>query len=84
MFPPRKQYIRVFGVFDTDGAFSPEKIELEDGSRYEVDRVLSVRPRASACGGSPTLRYEVKIWGRVKYLFRETDTNRWFVEAKPT
>lgn len=78
---PQKIYIKVFGVFDIDGSFTPTKIEWTDGTRYDVDQFLRASLHMSACAGAPTMRYEVKIWGQVKYLFQETTTNRWFVES---
>lgn len=83
MVIPVKAYIKVMGTFEIDGSFTPTKIEWEDGSLYDVEKVVRFAPRASSCGGGPTMRYEVKIWGQTKYLFRETDTDKWFVEVMP-
>lgn len=79
--PVQKQYVGVWAFFDPDGSISPTKIEWPDGTRFEIDRVLKAERRASAYGGSITMRYEVQIMGHRRYLFREVASERWFVEV---
>ena len=84
----RKVYVRVNATFGTDGSISPEVIEWEDGTQYQVERVLDVRrPPAWTRRG---IRYQVRVvWDTpegqpayaVSYVWREDD-NKWFVEAK--
>lgn len=67
-------------VFDTDGKITPLSLLWEDGTVYEIDRVLEVRRAASLKAGGMGMRYTVRIKGRQSYLFYEEP--RWFVEAK--
>lgn len=76
----QKQYIRVWAEFSPEGKILPFRLEWKDGRRFEIDRVLSYKRRASAAGGPVTTRYEVWILGQKKYLFLEEQENRWFVE----
>lgn len=76
----RKAYINVVAEFDSDGRIMPLVIKWEDGTRYEVDRVLDVRPAASLKAGGAGIRYTCRIMGKQTCLWLEE--NRWFVEAK--
>ncbi|MDE7123951.1 MAG: hypothetical protein K2N83_00485 [Eubacterium sp.] len=72
-----KNYVEVTAVFDTDGNIIPKEIKIED-SRYEVDRVMDIRPAASLKSGGAGIRYKCMIEGRETYLFLEE--TRWFLE----
>ncbi len=76
----RKVYVEVTARFDTEGKITPVSLLWEDGTRYEIDRVLDVRRAASLKAGGMGIRYTVRIGGRDSYLFYEEP--RWFVEAK--
>jgi len=76
----RKVYVAVSAEHEPDGTCSPRAIRLADGSRYEIDRVLQVRPCASAVGGRG-IRYTVRIGRAETHLFDEQN-GRWFVEGK--
>ena len=76
----RKVYVSVDAQHRADGKCCPKSIELADGSRYEIDKVLQVRPCASAVGGRG-IRYTVRIGQSETHLFDEQN-GRWFVEAK--
>lgn len=67
----------------------PRAIVWEDGHRYEIDRVIDVRPAYAAKAGGQGDRYTIKVGGQQKYLYFERSTNlsgdiigRWFVERK--
>ena len=67
----------------------PRAIVWEDGHRYEIYRVIDVRPAYAAKAGGQGDRYTIKVGGQQKYLFFERSTNlsgdiigRWFVERK--
>ncbi len=77
---PRKAYVQVTAVFDIDGTIIPECIFWEDGTVYNIDRVVSVCRAASLKAGGDGVRYTCKIGNNLTYLF--LDDNRWFVEAK--
>lgn len=84
-----KAYVEVSVTFDADGRMTPRSIFWEDGSRFDIDRVLDVRPApALRCGGQGD-RYTVRIGSQQSYLYFErsaaltgTQVGRWFVERK--
>ena len=53
---------------------------LEDGTVYEIDRILDKRRAASIKAGGIGMRYTCRISGRRSYLYYEEP--RWFVEGK--
>lgn len=77
----RKVYVDVIARFDAQGGVRPQSIRWEDGTDYEIDRVLDVRRAASLKAGGSGIRYTVRIAGRESYIWYE-DGGRWFVEAK--
>jgi len=71
--------------YDADGTMVPALLTWEDGTKYEIDRVLDVR-RAASDAGSMGMRFTVRIMGHERRLFfedtySETGRPRWFVEA---
>ena len=86
---PIKVYVAVKADFTEDGTLLPREITLEDGTNYEIDRVLDVRQAAAMKAGGQGDRYTVRICGQQSYLFFERSTNltgdnigRWFVERR--
>lgn len=75
-----KTYVAVEARFSPDGRLLPTAVIWEDGLRYEVERVLDVRPAVSLKAGGAGIRYTVRIGRTETYLFLEE--NRWFVERK--
>ena len=67
-----------------DGSLIPLSFVWEDGNRYEVDRILEVRPAASLKAGGVGLRYAVRVRGRETFMFLEDDrgVSKWFMEKK--
>lgn len=57
----------------------PQTVRWEDGTVYEIDRVLDIRQAAALKVGGCGLRYTCRIRGQQTYLFLDED--RWFVEA---
>lgn len=76
----RKVFVEVTTKFDAEGNIMPLSLTWEDGTVYEIDRVLDVRRAASLKAGGIGIRYTVRINGLEKFLFYEQP--RWFVEAK--
>lgn len=74
-----KVYVEVTAVFTPDGAVCPQTVRWEDGTVYEIDRVLDIRRAAALKAGGCGLRYTCRIHGQQTYLFLDED--RWFVEA---
>ena len=53
----RRVYVRVIVEHNSDGGVRPLSIEWEDGSIFEVDRVLDVRRAAATKAGGRGIRY---------------------------
>ena len=84
-----KVYVPVDVAFRSDGTMLPREITWEDGTKYEIDRVLDIRQAAAMRAGGQGDRYTVMIGGKQSYLFFERSPNltgnnigRWFVERK--
>lgn len=77
---PNRVYVKILAEYDLDGKITPLRLELADGRRYEIDRLVRVEHRASS-GGGQTLRYEIKVRAQTRYLFRDISTNQWFAEV---
>lgn len=76
----RKVFVGTDVHFDPDGTMSPLRVFWEDGTVFEIDRVLDVRRAASLKAGGQGIRYTVRIGGRQTYLFFEDP--QWFVEGR--
>jgi len=86
---PIKVYVAVKADFAEDGTLLPMEITWEDGTKFEIDRVLDIRQAAAMKAGGQGDRYTVRIGGKQSYLFFERSTNltgnnlgRWFVERR--
>ena len=84
-----KTYVQVTVNFDHDGRMRPTSILWEDGTHYEIDRVLDVRPAFAARAGGQGDRYTIRLGEQITYLFFEHNVDygshipgRWFVERK--
>lgn len=84
-----KVYVAVKADFNKEGIMLPRELTWEDGTRYEIDRVLDIRQAAAMKAGGQGDRYTVRIKGKQSYLFFERSTNqtgnqlgRWFVERR--
>ena len=84
-----KTYVEVSVIFDEDGRMTPRTLLWEDGTRFEIDRILDVRPAPALRGGGYGDRYTIRIGRQQSYLFFErstalsgTQVGRWFVERK--
>ena len=76
----RKVYVEVTAKFDTEGNITPLSVTWEDGTVYEIDRILDKRRAASLKAGGIGMRYTCRILGQRSYLYYEEP--RWFVEWK--
>lgn len=86
---PLKVYVTVRTDFMADGTMLPREITWEDGARFEIDRVLDIRPAAAIKAGGQGDRYTIRVSGKQTYLFFERSANltgnnigRWFVERR--
>ena len=76
----RKVYVEVTAKFDTEGNITPLSVTWEDGTVYEIDRILDKCRAASLKAEGIGMRYTCLISGRRSYLYYEEP--RWFVEGK--
>lgn len=74
-----KKYVDVVAKHDSDGGVVPLSVVWDDGTAYEIDRVLDRRKAASLKVGGNGIRYLVRIGDKETFLFYEGP--RWFVEA---
>ena len=84
-----KAYVHVSVDFGDTGSMRPTSILWEDGTHYEIDRVLDVRPAFAARAGGQGDRYTIRLGEQITYLFFEHNVDygshipgRWFVERK--
>ena len=84
-----KVYVAVKVEFNENGIMLPREITWEDGTRYEIDRVVDIRQAAAMKAGGQGDRYTIMVHGKQSYLFFERSTNltgnnigRWFVERR--
>ncbi len=65
-----------------DGEIRPRQIRYEDGTLYQVERIISVLQRSynENVGGFGT-KYTAIVRGQQCHLFHEKDSEKWFVEV---
>jgi hypothetical protein len=78
--PIYKKYVDMIVRYYPDGTIKPMAIWWEEGTIYEIDKIVDVRPCASLKAGGAGIRYSCMIQGHEKYIWLEE--NKWFVEAK--
>ncbi len=84
-----KVYVQVNADFDSEGRILPRSIVWEDGERYEIDRVKSIRPGFSAKAGGQGDRYVITVHGQETCIYFERIPSvsgnyigKWFVVRK--
>ncbi len=84
-----KVYVPVEVQFRADGTMLPKEITWEDGTKYEIDRILDIRQAAAMKAGGQGDRYTIVVNGKQSFLFFERIPNqsgnnigRWFVERR--
>lgn len=85
----KKVYVGVRVAFDAEGRMIPKELTWEDGSIYEIDRILDIRQAAAMKAGGQGDRFTISVRGKQSYLFFERSTaisgnnlGRWFVERR--
>ena len=56
-----KKYVEVTAKFDVDGTVVPLEIQWEDGTKFEIDRILDIRRAASLKAGGAGIGYTCRI-----------------------
>ena len=84
-----KIYVNVCTIFNTDGKMIPQYLQWEDGVKYQIDRVLDIKPAPAIKAGGYGDRYTIRVNGQERYLFFEHNTaandaalGKWFVEKR--
>ena len=84
-----KVYVQVNADFNPDGVMIPTSLIWEDGSKFDIDKVLDIRQAAAMKAGGQGDRYTIRVNGRESYLFFERCPSltgnvigRWFVERR--
>ena len=73
-----KKYVDVLTVMGKNEVLKPVAVLWDNGIKYEIDRVLQIRNKASSVGGCG-LCYECVIQGQKRELYFER--TRWFLES---
>lgn len=68
----------VIAKMNENGFVTPLTIVWSDGKKYEIDKVVDVRKKASLKGGGMGLRYTCIIKNQEKHIWLDGYT--WFVE----
>ena len=86
---PVKVYVYVNADFCADGRLVPRSLVWENGTSYEIEKVLGCKPAAAMRAGGQGERFTIQVRGRESYLFFERSTElsgpnlgRWFVERR--
>ena len=84
----KRVYVEVEVQFISDGSMRPRALIWRDGRKYEIDRILDVRPACAQKAGGQGDRYKVKMRNQERELFFEHNpesgsprVGRWFVEC---
>lgn len=82
-----KVYVRVNAEFDKDGFVHPKSIIWNNGTEYEINKVLAVKHMHASKAGGNGDRFTIRLRGQERYLFYErapefggNQVGRWFVE----
>ena len=75
-----KEYVSVVQVTDVQGKTTPIRILREDGSAFDIQRILAVDPALNLRTGQQGTRYNILVRGHATRLWHEDP--RWFVMAK--
>ncbi len=76
----RKVYVDVMSTFTIDGELLPLFFVWEDGTRYDIDKVLDFQKAASLKVGGQGIRFRCQVMNKEVYIFLEE--NKWFMEGK--
>ena len=77
-----KIYVETLAKFAAGGGMRPVCIVWEDGARFDIDKVRFIERAPSRVGSVMPVRYTCMIGGRERYLYFESDSERWFVERE--
>ena len=70
--------IDVVAKMNSSGLVTPLYIIWENGKKYEIDKILDIRKKASLKGGGMGIRYTCQIKNQERFIW--LDGYVWFVE----
>lgn len=70
--------IDVVAKMNSSGLVTPLYIIWENGKKYEIDKILDIRKKASLKGGGMGIRYTCQIKKQERFIW--LDGYVWFVE----
>lgn len=76
-----KIVVKVITEHDEQDNITPLAIIWSDGRKFEIDRVLEEKRRASLKAGGQGMRYTIQLYGKRRYLWHDTGEGNWFVES---
>ena len=76
----KKEYVSILAQINMDGTIQPFCVLLEDGRKYDIDKVKGKCRAASLRAGGCGIRYTIRIGAQDTYLFDED--GRRFVEMR--
>ena len=79
-----KVYVDVNVDFLSDGRIVPRSFVWEDGTHYEIERVIDTRRAASLKAGGAGMRYTVRVRNKEVFMYLEEvqGVDKWFMEQK--
>ena len=78
----RKVVVPVVVHIDEKGRITPLSLEWEDGTVYQIDRILQVERAVAQQVGGAGIRYTGRVLGRERYLDHDDLEGTWFVEGR--
>ena len=78
----QKIYVETVVKFLSTGGMRPQYIVWINGEKYKVDKVKQILRAPSKTGGLITDKYVCAFGEKVRNLFYEKDSQRWFVERR--
>lgn len=77
----KRVFVQVTADFDIVGRIRPLSITWSDGRKFEIDRILDIRPGVAKSGGSG-IRYLCRILGHEVPLYYDECGQRWWCDGR--
>ena len=74
-----RTYVSITALHDTDGKITPLILHWPDGRRFEIDKLLNVKP-APTVGSGIGKKYVCRICGKEVNLFCDNLDGKWYIE----
>lgn len=74
-----RTYVSITALHDTNGNITPLILHWPDGRKFEIDKLLNVKP-APTFGSGIGKKYVCRIYGKQVNLFCDNSNGKWYVE----